>query len=212
MRLEIIQNLIEAMDFTQFREFARQCIADRGYSIVLSDGWSDGGRDLRVHHPNGDESDRIAFQCSVQWKWKNKLFEDLRKAKKTYGADDFVYVTNRRIGDAVFEPEKRKARKDLGVRLSKIDKQDLAAQIQDFGIEDWFASIVGLQHNVVSNDVSLRTEVSDAFILFSDEADDFRDRIAEHAICVALLRKGEMQRDKLESSVAEILNLSLIHI
>jgi len=61
MRIELVANLIEAMDFTQFREFARQCIQQRGYQTAPSDGWSDGGRDIRVYTIEGKVARRIAF-------------------------------------------------------------------------------------------------------------------------------------------------------
>ncbi|HTU35959.1 MAG TPA: restriction endonuclease [Candidatus Acidoferrum sp.] len=207
MRYELVANLIEAMEFSQFREFARQCILQRGYKAVQSDGWSDGGRDIRIYNAEGRVSRRIAFQCSVEWDWKPKLLEDIVKAKTKLGCDDFTYVTNRRIGDAVFDPVVQYALTEEGVHLNKIDKQDLAAQVLDTGSIAWFVQFLGMPSEAtVATPASLRTEVADAFVLFSDDANDFRDRIAEHAIMVGILRRGPMARDSLFAAAAEIMD------
>ncbi len=207
MRLELIANLIEAMDFLQFREFARQSILQRGYKAVISDGWSDGGRDLRVYAAEGRVCHRIAFQCSVERDWKAKLWDDLTKAKAKLECDDFVYITNRRIGDAVFNPLVQRALTEEEVHLSKIDKQDLASQVLDTDRLLWFTKFVGLPLNEASTTAaSLRTEVADAFILFSDDANDFRDRIADHALMVALLRRGAMKTKDLLIAGAEVMD------
>jgi hypothetical protein len=165
MQLELIANLIEAMDFVQFREFARQCILQRGYKAVVSDGWADGGRDVRIYSAEGGVSRRIAFQSSVEWDWKTKLWDDLMRAKSALGCDDFIYVTNRRIGDAVFEPLVQRALTEEQVHLSKIDKQDLASQILDTDKLRWFTQFIGLPPTEGSaTPASLRTEVADAFV------------------------------------------------
>ena len=158
MQFELIANLIEAMDFSEFREFVRQCILQRGYKAVTSDGWSDGGRDIRVYTAEGRVSRSIAFQCSVEREWKAKLWDDLTKAKSKLGCDDFIYVTNRRIGDAVFDPLVQRALTDEEVHLSKIDKQDLAAQILDTDKLGWFTRFIGLPPSEASmSPASLRT-------------------------------------------------------
>lgn len=208
MRFELIANLIEAMDFLQFREFARECIVQRGYKATTSDGWSDGGRDIRVFVAEGRVSRQIAFQCSVEREWQAKLWDDLIKAKSKLGCVDFTYVTNRRIGDAVFEPIVQRALTDEGVHLSKIDKQDLAGQILDTDKLVWFIHFLGMPSGTEANatPASLRSEVADAFILFSDDANDFRDRIAEHSLMVALLHRGAMARAELIRAASEIMD------
>jgi hypothetical protein len=50
VRAEIIAKLLEALDFVTFREVALRLVQERGYELVAdSDGWSDGGSDLRVY-------------------------------------------------------------------------------------------------------------------------------------------------------------------
>jgi len=203
----MIAKLIEAMDFIQFREFARQCIAQRGYKPVPCDGWSDGGRDISVYATEGRISRQIAFQSSVEWEWESKLWEDLIKAKTKLGCVDFIYVTNRRIGGAVFDPVVQRALTEEEVHLGKIDNQELAAQVVDRGNVGWFTKFIGISAGEPTpNMASLRTEAADAFVLFSDSANDFRDRIAEHCIMVALLRRGPLSERDLLNSAGEIMD------
>lgn len=50
MKTDYVAQLIEALDFARFRELARHCIQLRGFvRPTVSDGWSDGGRDIRVY-------------------------------------------------------------------------------------------------------------------------------------------------------------------
>lgn len=105
MQIQLIGNHIEAADPSRFRELARTVIQDRGYSqLNESDGWADGGRDLRIFNAPGMKPIKIAFQVSVEKRWKDKLLEDLEKAKKTLGIETFVFVSNRRIPDSKFQP------------------------------------------------------------------------------------------------------------
>lgn len=207
MQIELVANLIEAMDFATFRDFVRETLLQRGYSAIPSDGWSDGGRDIAVYKLDGRVARQLAFQTSVERDWGAKLWEDLVKAKHKLGCTDFVYVTNRRIGDAVFDPYVHRAITEEEVHLSKFDKQALAAHVVDTDRTAWFATYVGLRNAESPSTVaSLRKEVADAFVLFSDDAEDFRDRIAEHAVMVALLRRGQMTRKQLIAEAIAILD------
>lgn len=50
MLVDTLKNLIESAGFAVFREIARKCLLERGFTQPNeSDGWGDGGRDLRLY-------------------------------------------------------------------------------------------------------------------------------------------------------------------
>lgn len=209
MRVEILERLIEALDPTTFREFARECIKYRGYSCPsLSDGWADGGRDVRVYLVDGLTPARLAFQTSIERNWDGKLLADAKKARDKLKCSSFVYVTNRRIADAEFEPIKQRALADLRVSVSKIDKQDLASQVIDQDRLGWFLDLAGLKTEQESASVSLRQEVADAFALFSDDVREFRQKMVEHAVLVCAYRTSPISRSQLIQDAAEAVDLT----
>jgi len=210
VKAEYISNLIEALDFVKFRDLARYCIEKRGYvRPTVSDGWSDGGRDLRVYHVNGTKPVPVAFQTTVQWDWKTKLNDDLVAAKKKLGCSAFTYVTSRRIGDAEFAPFVTKALADHGVMLTKIDKQDLAQQLVDQDEVGWFLDLIGIESSAsLSRKPSLRQEVADTFLMFSGDVQDFRFAMVEHALRLTLLHSPGLVIDELLSQSQAAIDFS----
>lgn len=205
---EAVANQIESLPFHQFRDLARHCIENRGYGRpTTSDGWSDGGRDLRLYRTGGLTPVSLAVQVSVEWEWKAKLWEDVCKAKDKLQCYTFIYVTNRRIGDAEFQPLVLRALAG-GVHISKLDKQDLASQINgDNQLSLWFADFMDYpQPSPNREPVSLREEVASAYILFSEHASAFRERMVERAIIVQLAHANTMARPELIDAAASLLH------
>jgi hypothetical protein len=67
MRQEILARLIGGLDFVTLKEVAAECLGRRGYSLVAdSDGWSDGGSDLRLYVRNSVDPVKTAIQTSVE--------------------------------------------------------------------------------------------------------------------------------------------------
>src|SRR5262245_29395313 len=105
MRLDSLVRMIEAADVMAFRELALECVALKGYKgVALTDGWNDGGTDVRVFqlppNPSG-----IAFQITVERDWKGKLHDDAAKVKEKLDLQQMTLVTSRRIAEAEFFTE-----------------------------------------------------------------------------------------------------------
>lgn len=139
MRTEILARLIEGTDLTAFREIARGCLEFRGFrQPTVSDGWSDGGRDVRVYETQGFTLLRFAVQVTVERPpWKAKLSSDPRRAKSALDCHSFMFISSRRIADAEFQKEVDTARDKEGATLSKMDQQDIAALLGTPEHERW---------------------------------------------------------------------------
>lgn len=209
MRVEIIAKHVQALDFVAFREVARRCIELRGYHMpTISDGWSDGGRDLRVYSTTGATPLKVAVQISVEADWKSKLTSDAKKAVNKLKSRSFIYVTNRRIGDAEFQPLSDKIFGELGLPISKMDQQDISQMLIDQDMLAWFIEFLDLPIQSPAKPVSLRREVADAFILFSDESTQFKRRMVEHALIISAAQEASVERQKLVKTACDVLGMS----
>ena len=100
---ETLCRLITACDFATFRQVAALYLRLCGFKDVsITDGWNDGGSDLRVciQPPN---SANVAVQTSVEFDWKAKAQEDAIKAKTKLKTDRFLFITSRRASNVQFE-------------------------------------------------------------------------------------------------------------
>ena len=127
MLVDSLKKHVEALTFIHFREVARRYIQNRGFrGPVVTDGWSDGGTDLRVYEVGATEPRRVAIQVSVELDWKGKIKSDAAKALKNLGCNVFIYVSNRRVPDAQFQPVADKLLSDKGISASKADRDNVA--------------------------------------------------------------------------------------
>lgn len=211
MKTEILARLIQATDFTTFRDIARKALELRGFrNPTISDGWSDGGRDVRIYETQGITPLRYAVQVTVeQPPWKAKLRTDLKRAKTALNCHSFMFVSSRRIADADFQREVDWARDTEGVSLAKMDGQELAALLDSREHQAWL-----LQKLDISTDLppqqppSIQREAAEAFILFSDDCRNFRSDVTKHTVLVAAQRAGKSTRDDLVRNVSSAMGLS----
>lgn len=199
MRIDNLRCLLGTMTFSQFRELAREYVCFRGYGKpVITDGWNDGGSDLRVYQSGGLTPRRIAIQTSVQEKdWKTKLKGDARKALVNLGCGVFLYVTNRRLADAEYQPIADELLQKDGISCMKADGDSLAQYVIDEDKLDWLFDLMGISFEGQKLQRSIRQEVTDAFVLFSDEAEDYRRVFLERAIMVAAKHSQNRSREKI---------------
>lgn len=208
MRTEIVARLIEGTDFTAFRDIARRCLEARGFrQPIVSDGWSDGGRDVRVYETQGLTPLRFAVQVTVeQPPWKAKLRADLRRAQTALNCHSFMFVSSRRIADAEFQKEVDRARDEDGVTLTKMDQQDIAGLLDAPEQERWLLAKLGIPVEPLPEDPpSIRREAAEAFVLFSNAARDFRTEIVRQAAIVSALRREHWTRDELTANATAVL-------
>lgn len=209
MRIDNLRRLMSTMTFAQCRELAREYIRFRGYGDpVISDGWNDGGSDLRVYHTGSQAPQRIAIQSSVQEKnWKTKLKDDARKAKADLGCGVFLYVTNRRLPDAEYQPVADELLQQDGISCLKADGDSLAQYVLDDDKVDWLLDLLGIRLEGRKLQRSIRQEVTDAFMLFSDEAEDCRREFMERGLVVAASREDNGTRDRIVRAAMEALGI-----
>ncbi|MCC5829265.1 MAG: hypothetical protein JJU36_07440 [Phycisphaeraceae bacterium] len=200
---------MNTMTFAQFRELARNYICYRGYrNPIITDGWNDGGSDLRVYQTTGLSPQNIAIQVSVQEKnWKAKLKQDARQALTDLNCGVFLYVTNRRLPDAEYQPVADELLQQHGISCSKADGDSVAQYVIDDGKIEWVLDLLGidLQGNRLHR--SLRQEVADAFMLFSSDAEDYRQAFMEHALTIAASQDKRTSRDEIVVAAAEALGI-----
>jgi hypothetical protein len=203
MRPEILARFVETLDFLTFKEVAAVCIEHRGYELVAdSDGWKDGGSDLRLFTREGVAPVRYAIQASVEKHWKPKVKADVAKAKKQLSCASFLYITSRRITDPDFLPIADELEVTLGVRVSKMDQQDIAAFLLKHDLLGWFMRHLGadVAAEPDAEPPSAAEEARDAYMLFSDDSTRFRDAMVEHAVEAVLVRSADpLPRDQLAS-------------
>lgn len=200
MRVEILARFIENLDFVSFKDVAARCIEGRGYDFVAdADGWSDGGSDLRVYSRHSVDPVKQAIQTSVEKDWKPKLKADAAKAKRQLHCTSFLYVTSRRIPEALFVPVADDLDVREGVRASKMDQQDIAAFLLQNDLVSWFMGLLGVETSDHADEPKTPAEEArDAFMLFSDESTRFREAMAQHAIETVLARSAApLERDHL---------------
>ncbi len=103
MRFDSLVRLIQSADYMSFREIALLTLRARGFATpAIRDGWSDGGSDMAVY-TFALQPLKFAIQISVEKDWRAKLRQDARKAKKTLGTNDFLFVTSQRLAEVEFQ-------------------------------------------------------------------------------------------------------------
>ena len=210
MRLDSLVRLIQTADFMSFRELAFECLKLKGYrEVTLTDGWSDGGTDLRVFqlppNPNG-----MAFQITVEKDWKGKLHDDAVKAKSRLKLDLLVLLCSRRIAESEFEAEKDRIWREQSVQVSKIDSQSIASTFFEAKATGRVLEILGI--DVQKTDCSMRTDVRTdtalAFSYFGKDANSFRELAIESAVISTVSRASPILRENLIEATRETLGLA----
>jgi hypothetical protein len=209
MRLDSLVRLIEAADFMSFRELALHCLALKGYKgVTLTDGWNDGGTDVRVFqlppNPSG-----IAFQITVEHDWKRKLHDDAAKVKEKLGLQQMTLVTSRRIAEAKFFTESEAVWKDHSVRVTKLDSQAMASTFFAEGQTALALRVLGIDvgQDAASAGLSAVASAAYSFAFFSQPARDFRESAIESAITAVAAQHRSIPRQTLERDVKTLLSL-----
>lgn len=211
MRLDSLVRLIETADFSSFRELALVCLSLKGYhDVTLSDGWNDGGTDVRVFQmpPNAT---RIAFQITVERDWKAKLAEDAAKAKIKLKLTHMTFVCSRRVAEYEFQKAAESVWRKYNVRATKIDGQAIASTFFEAGQSSRVLEILGIRTSSVALPTPIadsRAEVACAFVFFGKEAGQFREGMIESAIASVGSRNAEgLDRAAFEKEVCVVLQL-----
>lgn len=121
-----------------------------------------------------------------------------------------MYITNRRVGDTDFIDVQDTLFRQ-GLAAQKMDGQEIASFLIDRGLEQWVLDILGIDTAHTSTSASsLRAQVRDAFVLFSDDANNFREQMIEHAIMVNAIDSSQpIGRDELCSSTLQSLGVTV---
>jgi hypothetical protein len=145
--LSVLVQLIEAMNPYQLQEVALRYLSLRGFrNPSLTDGWNDGGTDLRVMRADGVPS-RLVVQTSVQRKWKEKLTSDIEKAYNSYKCNSFIYISSRRLAELDFQRIADDALLRHQVTVTKADSQALASIFYSEGKSSEILEISGIQEH-----------------------------------------------------------------
>lgn len=211
MKLDSLTRLIEAADFMSFRELALECLKLKGYrEIALTDGWRDGGTDVRVFQlpPNPTP---LAFQITVEKNWRAKLHHDSTKVRDVLKLLNLVLVTSRRVAESEFQREAERVWQTLGVQATKLDGPAIAGAfylecrttrvLEILGIDVAQVGPVALRHGA-------REEAAYSFVFFGRDTDRFREATIESA-AVALGARLEdgCDRFEFESELRDVLQI-----
>jgi hypothetical protein len=164
----VLARLIESSDFMSFRELALKCLEIKGYrGIAVTDGWRDGGTDVRVFHmpPNPTP---LAFQISVEKDWRSKAKADAVKVKDNLKLEHMILVSSRRIAEAEFQIIADEIWREQAVRVTRIDNQSIASTFFAEGRSGEVLSILGINitGQTSGRDQTARSDAAMAFVFF----------------------------------------------
>lgn len=213
MRLETIERLVEAADFSDFRTIARRYLELRGYRLPEStDGWSDGGRDIRVYQLPPNPSP-IAVQTSVERRWQTKLREDAIKAEQNLGVSQVLYISSRRLAETEFANLADSLWREKGITVHKADSQSIAGTFSDQKRLLELLELLGIpvqevtQTSRVTEQPPLAEDTAYAYIFFGGDASNFQTTVIERAIISAVCYSADRSRASLEEVVVKYLGL-----
>lgn len=211
MRLDSLSRLIEAADFMSFRELALECLAMKGYQdVALTDGWSDGGTDVRVFQlpPNPTP---MAFQITVERDWKGKLQEDAQKIQEKLKLTHMTLVTSRRVPEAEFHAEAERLWQSRGIRATKLDSQAIASTFFLEGRTTRVLDILGIKagpERAAADSTDVRADAAYSFVFFGSDTQRFREATIESAIItVGARQEGPIERQAFEREIRNLLQL-----
>lgn len=211
MRLDSLVKLIQSADFMAFRELAIACLSLRGYKdVTLTDGWKDGGTDLRVFELPPNPS-KIAFQITVEKDWGRKLRQDAKKAKDRLGLEYMTLVCSRRVQESDFDKIKESIWAQYGVHVNRIDSQSIASTFFESKETSRVLSILGIEANVKDSKLKIsspRIEAALSYSFFSQDAELFREHAIESTIINIMVDEGEISRESLSEKAMSILQLT----
>jgi len=187
MRFDSLVRLIQSADYLSFREIALLALRARGFATpAIRDGWSDGGSDVAVY-TFALQSLRFAIQISVESDWRAKLREDARKAKKTLGTSDFLYVSSQRLAEVEFQRVADELVRD-GIRAQRMDSQAIASLALERNLTPSILEALGIRVPPTEAKPSgdPRQMAAYAYAFFGADANDFRTRVIERTILTLL--------------------------
>lgn len=213
MKLEALSRLITSADFLSFREIALRTLSLKGYrEPSLTDGWKDGGTDIRVIQipPNPTS---LAIQISVERNWRSKLKADARKVKEKLNLVDLLFITSRRVPEAELVEVADEIWREYGVRTSKIDNQTIASTFFEQGRTTEILTILGMDLTITHHSFgdaadSARLDAAYSFVFFGKEPEQFRERMVESAIITTAAKyDATVTRDVLAEEAQKTLQL-----
>jgi hypothetical protein len=212
VKLDSLVRLIEAADYMAFREIALQSLSARGFrEPALSDGWNDGGTDVRIFQvpPNPLE---FAVQITVEKNWKAKLRSDARKIRRKLKLSDMLLISSRRIAETEFSAVADEILRDESVRVQKMDAQAIASLAVTSGFTSEILTALGIEVPSRASDskpTSIREDVAYAFTFFGSEAEEFRKSIVEQSVISTLFRaQNSISRGNLARTAAAAIALA----
>ena len=212
MKLDSLVRLIASSDFMAFREMAIRFLVLRGYvDPSLTDGWSDGGTDVRIFHKPPNPA-KIAIQITVERDWSKKLRDDSQKIKDRLDIDTLIFISSRRIPETDFHEESQQIWLDYNVHVSKMDSQAIASTFFNAGETAFVLNSLGIDTSRESShsQYSPKDDLAASFLFFSEETLDLRKEIVRSAIFSSLLQEPNgISRDQLRSKTLAILNLTI---
>lgn len=186
MHIESLVRLIQAFTPSQLQDAAVHYLKMRGYSSPeLSDGWSDGGADVRLVRIGGTAS-RMAIQLSVERNWQAKIAEDLKKAIKNYQVESFLFISNRRLPELPFQRLRDRLKRETGITIERVDSQSLASAFFEEGKTEDLLHIAGVIAKDASenlgNEESFVSQATYSYLFLSDDVRSLRDGVVESII------------------------------
>jgi|GEM_PF-2261139 len=191
MRAESVQNLLGTLDAASFKNVTRRALAARGYQAVPTDGPYDGGADFLLF-VRGHDPLPCAVQVSVEKDWRSKLKQDARKAA-AQKFSTLLFVSSRRIPNREFQKLQDDLEPSLGLRLLRMDAQELAELAIERGFLPDLLELSGFHVHTEPRKFErpdFRKDVAYACAFFSSDARELRNTVLDEAILASLVRAG----------------------
>lgn len=199
MYFAALKRAIQALEEKRFYDIALMYLENRGYrDLSIVDGSGDGGRDVICSR--GD----LRIQLSVRKDWMVKVNDESRKTKEA-GKHHLIYITNRQISTVDEEAFRTSGQKYAGVVDVVIhDLNRISTALAQPGvIEKAYAALgmsVDSRIQASEKDIALS-----AVMLFSREAQDFRENIVESNVRAWIFKNGKTTFDHTLANVSSLL-------
>lgn len=188
----LLERLLEAAHFLQLREIGAEYLRDQGYrEVYVSDGWSDGGRDVRFYEA-GPNPEPLAVQLTIERDWKAKVLEDARKARAKFNCRAFTLITSRRIGDVDFNRVADELYRVNGISARKVDGPAIAAAFFEHSKSSVLLGLLGIpvpETAALRTDRDVRADASLAFLFFDARPAEFRDSYRQRLLVATSSRE-----------------------
>ena len=212
MNQESIKNLISSLSQTDFdRVVSLICHHVFNLNSINVDGTGDGGNDLRSFQTTKGVLvwASTAYQVTIQSQsWKEKAFNDAKKAKEKLGAKQYYFLTSKPHQPLSLIGVQTKIVNELDIPATCLGANEIAGFICESNLKRNFYEAIDLRLDVDVDERPDKQEVLlHAFASLGNERSELRNGVFDDALVVSVYESGgKIKRDNLIKNASQILS------